>query len=316
MDALDIKPAVAALPLELIKPRERAPTLLAPVKAAAPPWRRKALRGFDGGALLRAMVAACLAQIRPNAEAIAHGSTDPEHVHQLRVGLRRLRSAAHGVGQVAESLPASWERAVRPVFDALGQARDRHVVDTALLPELRRAGAPELDPGGPAAHELVARLQALVRGEPFQNALFRLQAFADAGAPGRGESGDGLAQLVHQLAKLARQVAQAAKGWDDLPFEARHRARKRLKQLRYLAEFAAPAFDRDGVKRWLRAVEPAQDALGALIDQGLAARRFEVLAQDDARAWFAVGWLRARGVESSEAACRALERLRKAPPFW
>ena len=47
----------------------------------------------QGTAWARAVVASCLSQVLPNASAVASGSGDPAHVHQLRVGLRRLRRA-------------------------------------------------------------------------------------------------------------------------------------------------------------------------------------------------------------------------------
>ena len=315
MDTLELKPVTATSP-DLRTKAADAPVRLAPVKAAAPPWRGKALRQMSGDALLRHAVGACLAHARPNAEALARGSADPEHVHQLRVGLRRLRSAVRGLSRFAGTLPANRDAAITPVFDALGEARDRFVVDTALVPRLRRAGAPAVDPGGQSAQALATHLQALVRGERFQQSLARLQAFADAEPLERAAPGDGLAHLVGRLRKLARQVTRAAMRFDDLSFEDRHRARKRLKRLRYLAEFAAPAFDRGDVKRWLRAVEPAQDALGEHIDHALAGRRFERLAARDPRAWFAAGWLRAKSERSGRAAARALRRLQEAKAFW
>jgi len=315
MQTLELKP-VAAIPPDTRTRVADAVVRLAPAKAVPPPWRGKALRRMHGEMLLRGMVAACLAHARPNAEALARGSGDPEHVHQLRVGLRRLRSVVRGLGRFASALPAHWDSALQPVFDALGESRDRFVLDAELMPELRAAGAPALELAGPAGDELSARLLALVRGEQFERALAGLQAFADVQVPGRGEPGDGLAELVRALRKLSRQVAKAAMRFDELPFEAQHRTRKRLKRLRYLAEFAAPAFKRQDVKAWLRAVEAAQEALGALIDRRLAAQRFEALAQDDPRALFAAGWLKAKTDRSERAARRALGKLGRVDGFW
>ena len=285
-----------------------------PVKATPPSWGAREARAMDGTTLLRRMVAACLAQVRPNADAIARGSDDPEHVHQLRVGLRRLRSAAHGMQPFADVLPHGWEATLAPVFDALGASRDHHVLATTLTPTLRRAGAPLAELGG-ASREEARDVRARVRGAAFQRLLAQLQQVADA--PGStDEPGAGLAHLVKQLRKLGRQVTHGAKEFDALPFEAQHDVRKRLKRLRYLAEFAAPAFARDDVKAWTAAASATQDALGRHIDRALAAQRFETLAAHDARAWFAVGWLRARGGRSVKEARRSLRRLRDAKAFW
>ena len=288
-----------------------------PVKAAPPGWSGKQLRAMDGQTLLRRMVGACLAQIRPNAGALAQGSDDPEHVHQLRVGLRRLRSAAGAMRPFGAGFPSDWEAAVQAVFDALGESRDRHVLSTTLAPELAAAGAPlpELRPPSAA---VATTLPRLVRGDHFQGALSALGSFAEMpdAATRSASDGDGLAHLAARLRELSRQVMRGARRFDALPFEDQHRVRKRLKRLRYLAEFAAPAFERADVKAWMKAVSAAQNALGTHIDRVLAARRFAALAATDPRAWFAAGWLRAKSERSARAARRALARLRGVDVFW
>ena len=286
-----------------------------PVKAAPAPWSGRQLRAMDGPALLRRMVGACLAQIRPNAGALAQGSDDPEHVHQLRVGLRRLRSATWALRPFGAGLPSGWEAAVQPVFDALGDSRDRHVLSTTLAPELAAAGAPLADlqsPSAAAARSLARR----VRGAAFQDALAALRSFAETPGTDPGADGEGLAHLTGQLGKLSRQVRRGGRDFDTLSFDDQHQVRKRLKRLRYLAEFAAPAFERADVRVWMKAVAPAQEALGIYVDHMLASRRFEALAATDARAWFAAGWLRAKAGRSGRAARRALARLRESDAFW
>jgi len=229
--------------------------------------------------------------------------------------LRRLRSAVRGMQAFAAAMPHGWEPAVMPVFEALGEARDRHVRSTTLAPRLRAAGAAGVDAAPPSEEEARA-LARRVRGAGFQGVVARLQAFAEA--PRTADAGDGsaLEHLVARLRKLARKVTRQARHFDELPFEAQHRTRKRLKRLRYLAEFAAPAFAHDDVRRWLRQVAPAQDALGKHIDLVLADRHFAELAVSDPDAWFAVGWLRAKSERSARAARRALVRLRDADGFW
>ena len=290
--------------------------LARPVKAAAPPWSGKQARAMDGATTLRRVVGACLAQIRPNADAIALGSDDPEHVHQLRVGLRRLRSGVRGLDAFAGGLPRGWEDAVRPVFDALGESRDRHVRSTTLVPKLREAGAAVPEPAGPPSRSDAA-LGRLVRRAEFQRVLRALAAFADGpGTDAGGAAGEGLARLVSRLRRLSRQVSRGARHFDELPFERRHDVRKRLKRLRYLAEFAAPAFERSDVKAWLKKVSPAQEALGRHVDLVLAERHFAAAAVSHPDAWLAVGWLRAKSERSARDARRALARLRDAKPFW
>lgn len=287
-----------------------------PVRATAPPWSAERACAMDGVAMLRHVVGACLAQIRPNADAIALGSDDPEHVHQLRIGLRRLRSGVRGLAPFAGGLPTGWEAAVMPAFEALGEARDRFVLSTTIAPALRAAGAAISDIEPPSRREGAA-FRRRVCGADFQRVLRGLATFAHEVHPAAdGDPGEGLAHLVAGLRKLARQVRRGARDFDALPFERRHEVRKRLKRLRYLAEFAAPAFDRAEVKAWLGHVAAAQDALGRHVDLALAERRFAALAASDPDALFAAGWLHAKADDAARAARKSLQRLRDAKAFW
>ena len=306
--------------------------LLAHGRAHTPPARAEppvlgSGHRLDARKMLRAIVAACLAQVLPNAAALIDGSADPEHVHQLRVGLRRLRTALREFDAQAPALAPETRQAVDAVFDAAGELRDRHVMLATLAPRLDRAGAPLADPVGGDEDSGLPDLAARLRGSAFQLALLRLLAFSHDAEPAveggepddHGADEDGRAALPHvrrRLSKLRRQVVRDATHFDALAFDEQHRVRKRLKRLRYLASFVAPLFPKRRVSDWLEAVEPAQDALGRHIDQAVAAARFEAAAAHDARAWFAVGWLRARLKDSAREGRRALEKLRKADPFW
>ena len=280
-----------------------------PVKADPP----ELARGMRGDAPLRAIVAACLAQILTNAGELAGGSHEPEHVHQARVGLRRLRTALHELAALAPGLAEEVEPRLAAVFDALGAVRDRHVIATTLAPELRRAGAPLTDPE--AAGESPPDVAALIRGSDFQCEMLRLLAWSQA-TPEGPDDAKPTALLRKRLDHLLHRVADAARAFETLPLDDQHRTRKRLKRLRYLADFAAPLFRKGRAEAWARAASDAQDALGEHIDHALAARRFEAAAERDPRAWFAAGWLRARTVDSAKAGRRGLARLVRADTFW
>jgi triphosphatase len=125
-----------------------------------------------------------------------------------------------------------------------------------------------------------------------------------------------LPALAEQLDRLQKQLRRDARRFETLPPEHQHRARKRLKRLRYLAEFAAPLFRRSRVRRYLEALAPAQDCLGKLTDQMVAQAAYREAAAKQPAAWFAVGWLSARHPEAVRAAREALTQAGKAKPFW
>ena len=62
-----------------------------PVGAATSPNSPKFARHASRHDMFIAAVKTCLCQILPNASELANGSNHHEHVHQLRVGIRRLR---------------------------------------------------------------------------------------------------------------------------------------------------------------------------------------------------------------------------------
>ena len=264
-------------------------------------------------AALRAIVAACLAQILPNASDVAAGVGTPDHLHQTRVGVRRLRSALREFGDWSPAHDASWETRLSALFDVLGAARDRDVLSAALLPALRSAGAPmaDLPPESGAADAAGA---ALREAAPL---WLSLVAFAHGQALPPAEGDAPLLERVRpRLKRLHRQVTGDAERFETLDDALRHRTRKRLKRLRYCIEFVASLYGEKAVKRYLKALRPAQEALGHYNDVVVAEHAFRERLAEDPRAWFALGWLAGQRMQLLREATRALTALSKAPRFW
>ena len=135
-------------------------------------------------------------------------------------------------------------------------------------------------------------------------------------ATGKEEADAVRKMLAARLNKLHRQLVRAGKRFEHLPIEEQHRARKRLKRLRYLAEFAAPLFDKPRAERYVQHLLPAQDTLGDYSDEVMATDAYRSAAELDPRAWFAVGWLHARRPEKAKACGKALACLADARKFW
>jgi inorganic triphosphatase YgiF len=112
---------------------------------------------------LGVVVDECLAQIARNAIGLIEGETTQrvEHVHQLRVGIRRLRSALRSFQGWAPSPPAALVSSLRTVFDVLGMSRDSDVLDSGVAAELVKAGAPPLQlPAGTSSPDPVEAVKA------------------------------------------------------------------------------------------------------------------------------------------------------------
>ncbi|MES2185997.1 MAG: CHAD domain-containing protein [Pseudomonadota bacterium] len=271
-------------------------------------------RHTGGGRLQRTVVETCLAQVLPNAVEVAGGSTDAAQVHQLRIGLRRLRTALRELGGVAEGIAPGWENTLADAFRRLGAWQDPQNLAQKMQPALRAAGGPEVDlaatgAGGEPPGDVV-------RTPALQAVLASLAGFvATEGAVGL-EARHVRALVGRRLDKLHRQVVQDGRRFATLAPEAQHRVRKRLKRLRYLAEFTAPLFGSKHAGAFLGQLKPAQDALGRYNDEAVALAAYTNAAAVDPRAWFAIGWLAARRPAGAEACRRALHVLSRVQVFW
>jgi inorganic triphosphatase YgiF len=269
-------------------------------------------------ALLRAIVANCLEQVLPNAGEIAAGSTEAEHIHQARVGLRRLRTALRELAEFATVLGTEQQQVLGTAFARLGEVRDQEAVGRTVLARLAAAGAP---PGlaWPQPKGDLHTPGAAVRDASFQAVLLDLLAFTLAEpVEGTGCKHDGGCRkaLRERLARLHKQVVRDGEQFTELSVEHQHRVRKRLKRLRYLAEFVAPLYGTHAVERYVEALRPAQDALGEHNDDAVGLDVFSHATGSQPEAWFAVGWLTAQQLESARGCRRALRKVGEAPRFW
>lgn len=331
------------LQVEIQSKAERGLALLAP-RAAIP------ARAVDAdvagkalaGAALAAIMRACLAQIEGNVCGLLHDD-DPEWIHQMRIGVRRLRAclslARRGIAP-ARIEPLRTE--LRWLAHALGAARDYDVFATETLPAFRAAvgggsGAAALQP---ALRQLQARAQvrrkearviaraavasprfvrlilgiAALAATPLEeaavNAAVDDSAVAGLTLPARDFARPLLKRRHRTLLELGHDLAHAAP-------EARHAARLAAKKLRYATEFFAPLFPRKRTRKYRRALTVLQDELGAWNDAAVAARLAAELAgaQSPAAAAFS-GWAAARGVERAAALAAAWGGFTATRVFW
>lgn len=240
------------------------------------------------------MAHAALAQVEANARGMQL-SDHPEFLHQLRVGLRRLRSALRAFRTILPRKEARrLRRALRKLSPELGPARDWDVVREKLA-------AARVAPGVLARTEK-RRSQArqaarrAVRSKAFAQLIAQGRALVAQASPKTlAEFGaTALARAHGKLVKEARDVE-----WSNPA--RRHAVRIRVKRLRYSCEFFAGAFPAKRAAPYLRALKELQTILGELNDiavgrrlTGLQADEKPLLRRLDA-AW---------------------KRFAKRPPFW
>ena len=285
-----------------------------PVKAQVPRLHG-AMSGDDA---YRALLASALDQVLRNACELADGSRDAEHLHQCRVGMRRLRCALRDFAALASTPPdaAALRRRIGTVFQRLGGARDRDALREGLLPHLVAAGAPiaDLPPAVDEGEDAGAVLRDRAANRLW---LDLLAAIHSAAAVSTGLDTPPLKERLGAiLRRLHRQIADDAPLYSALDEAARHRTRKRLKRLRYGAEFCASLYPPKAVARFLDLLRPGQDALGEANDLVVARAMFEAQVAADPRAWFVLGWLAARGPVVTARCAEALARIAGARGFW
>ncbi|MFA7430461.1 MAG: CYTH and CHAD domain-containing protein [Rhodospirillaceae bacterium] len=290
---------------------------------------------MTGAQAFQAIGRACLHHLLLNEPALRDGR-QPEAVHQMRVALRRLRSAmsifGEGIdGPETESIKAE----LKWITAQLGAARDLDVFTADILgPVLTEAA----DDGGLTA--LQALFQAR-RDEAYERALAAVdqpryaQMVLDVGAwletlPLRDSPR--LAQPIETLAPeimTARHGRTLKKGrhFKSLGPAQRHRLRIHIKKLRYATEFFESLMGRKKAAKFAANLAALQDDLGHLNDIDVAQTLIrdciaEGTSPNDSTLSFAagevIGWHRAqaKGAKRLAVAARGWKRFTRAKRFW
>jgi inorganic triphosphatase YgiF len=297
----------------------------------------------SAGDAFTAIGLSCLKQIVSNQDAVRKG--EAEGVHQMRVGLRRLRAAVSLFKTVIRGAETEAIKAeLKWLTDELGQAREVEVLIEGRVRPLRQA-EPRTTGVGVLEKDLDARRdRALERATAaldseryrrlgLRTALWLAQGeWAQTGDPlaaarrDRPASAFAAEALGKRLRRIVKKIAQLA----ALNPRERHKLRIAVKKLRYAAEFFASLFPgrkRDARRRRTgKILEALQGSLGTLNDMEIHKR----LAQEVIRASepsgrkaqksFAMGFI--TGQEQKQvASCLAVaatagRRLSAARQFW
>lgn len=228
------------------------------------------------GDVVLAILRECLAHVVANQAAVLEGR-DPEGVHQMRVGLRRLRAALSLFrNQVDEAARQALASELRWLAGTLAPARAWDVFLEELMPPAAETGAGEtvlreIERAAGALRETAyAEARSAIGSSRFLNLVLSTRlwlaeppwaADVELERPAR----DLAAELLDQRHRKAKRIAKHAATMAE---EEMHALRLRLKKLRYAAEFFAPLFSERKVRAYGKAVSKPQQSLGHLNDIG------------------------------------------------
>jgi len=287
--------------------------------------------------LMIAVMASSLGHFMAN-WAPLRSSDAPESVHQLRVALRRMRSALGGFRRVIDLPGLEHIRAeARRIASALGPARDCDVFRQNALegpfgdgPELLR-GATSLLAAVTARRE-ASYVDARRVIDDTATSLFVLdvqdfiarRAWHGGLSPDRRELPSSAARpfAAEVLGKLRRRALKRGKNLPNMSDAERHDLRIALKNLRYAAEFFSGLFDDAKAARgFIRRVAELQEDLGTHNDAATAANFVAGLnlapgSDCDFAAGYLLGWYRHATLAADLQLARKWKAFRRAEPFW
>src|SRR5471032_1036341 len=252
------------------------------------------------GTLADAMLAIlhnCLQHIQRNEAGVIH-SDNAESVHQMRVGVRRLRSTLK-LFDASAPCPPELVQDIEWLGGELGGARDWDVLSTSTLQRASQAVA---------ATKQVMALQTLmierVRAQRRQaiaaitSARYtRLMLSLSAWVIEAAASVDDLQQPVRGYARATvkrkhQKLLQRGAKIDSADARALHRTRIAGKQARYALEFFQSLYRAKRVRPYLAALSDLQDELGRHNDLVVADRLLEELEQEQPAQAGAIAFVR------------------------
>ena len=253
-----------------------------------------------------------------------------EAVHQMRVAVRRARSAISIFRTAVQpgALDTINDR-LRALGRQLGPSRDWDVFADETIPAIRQAlaGDQRLQRLATAAsrrrRDHRSALTAYLNSAEFRTLGIELAWFTAAGS--------WRAPLVENPPSLAgfsamvlqhrwKKLVSSGKHMEDLDIAALHGVRLRAKRTRYAAEMFATLYHGKTAHRFIRRLSVLQQRLGVLNDGAVAMHLLEELGGASGRHAYATGlvagFMAARAGKIRPRIIVAFERFRKQSAYW
>lgn len=306
--------------------------LLAGLESAPSKGRRSKMPAdADVPTALALFIASGIEQLQANEHGMLHGA-DFEYLHQMRVGLRRLRSGLSAFGgALPKHAVVALQAELRWFSGRLGPARDWDVFLDESMPALAEGLADvapaedfaALSAASNALRERAARgARAALRSKRTSALLLALGRLAAGGGmladPSLvrvplAEYGPGL--LDRRLDNVLKRGKKSRRSGTVAQL---HALRIAIKKLRYAAEFCAQGLgDSERVESYVEILAKLQTCLGRICDAAVMTRRVEEAVPDRLAFVASVRGWSACAIHIERQRLRALWRaFRKADRFW
>ena len=303
-----------------------------PVKSAPPGLTA----GMTTNEAFKAILASCLAHLQANEEGMLLGQ-EPESLHQMRVALRRLRSAQSVFdGLIPRVTYPEISAGLKWLAGQLGPARDWDVLITETLPPLMEQ-FPEHKALAALHCSVVARqrhyneiARAAVASRRYAKLLLTLNAWLEKEEWLVHLTDAQQQELVVPVDKLARrtlgrrdkQLRKRGRNLMELSLAERHAVRIAAKKLRYAAEFFSELFEHNRANDYLGTLAGLQDGLGALNDLAMTHRLLASLhaprstARQSEAIGITLGWVASRGAHFLASLQQPWDAFVHQKPFW
>lgn len=241
------------------------------IVSAKPPKLHRKMKAFEA---LTTIARECFTHLQGNQDIVLYGK-DIEGLHQMRVALRRLRSALNVFGCVSNNQHCKYLiDELKWITGILGDARDLDVLITQTLPPILKQLQNEPSLIQLAKQAKQHRLQAYVcardaiHGQRYQRLLLTLEDWLTNQRWGPEKilrcRADEIAQST--LSKRYKQLKRSGKGLLQDDAAQRHATRIAAKKLRYAAEFFADFYSPKQTKAFIKHLSILQDQLGVMND--------------------------------------------------
>lgn len=304
---------------ELYGAKMNAPLKAAPVSLAG---------GMTAGAAFQAIAAEALHQIHANEYGVAV-SADPEYLHQMRVGIRRLRSALALFAPLLDAAADAQSSMLRELGARLGPARDWDVFIAETLPAVCARWPDEELPDAfrraCLGHQARARekVKKSIKTNTYDKSMIGLAVwisdqFQASGPPRRSLRGFAARVLGERHARVLKR----GRHLERLTAAELHRLRIAVKQMRYAVEFFAGLFPARRMSGLRARLSMLQDILGCMNDASVVSKLMaEVTAQSRSRtvavaAGRVAGWYAALAEHRREALKPAWRRFCAQRATW